>query len=109
MCPPSKKRKPKKRCKPEKPEEDTDIGPPCTEKQPYILPSQICPSCCYIKMQDPYAPCCCETKPPPCPPKCYRRQPREPICECDLCKKGVDSKCCELIAAFRTRANDFKT
>ncbi|XP_018392207.1 PREDICTED: sperm mitochondrial-associated cysteine-rich protein-like [Cyphomyrmex costatus] len=116
MCP-SKKRKPKKKCKPEKAEEDSDIGPPCIEQQPYILPSQICPksvSCCYIKMQDPYAPCCCETKPqpPPCPPKCYHRQPREPTCGCDLCKKSVESKFCEPIAAFRTAASDseyFKT
>lgn len=49
---PSKKGKPRKRCKPEKTEED--IGPPCTEQRSYILPSQICPktvSCCYIKMQ----------------------------------------------------------
>ncbi|XP_011704368.1 PREDICTED: uncharacterized protein LOC105459796 [Wasmannia auropunctata] len=109
---PSIKRKLKKECKPEKAEDD--IGPPCTEHpRSYILPSQICPktaSCCYIKMQDPYAPPCCETKPqpPPCPPKGYRRQPREPTCGCDLCKKNVDSKCCNPIAAFHTAASNFK-
>lgn len=104
----------KKSCKPEKAEEkDKGVGPPCTEQRPYILPSQICPktaSCCYIKMQDPYAPCCCETKPqsPPCPPKCHRRRPREPICGCDLCKKNIDNKCCDPIAAFCSAANDSK-
>ncbi|KAL6443961.1 hypothetical protein ACFW04_001737 [Cataglyphis niger] len=98
---PSKKERPRKKCTDSKLEKDEeiDIGPPCTEKRPYMLPSQICPktvSCCYIKMQDPYAPCCCDIKPqpPPCPPKCYRRQPRKPICGCDLCKRNVDSKCC---------------
>ncbi|TGZ48358.1 Uncharacterized protein DBV15_04523 [Temnothorax longispinosus] len=109
---PSKKGKPRKRCKSKQAEEE-DIGPPCTEQRSYILPSQICPktiSCCYIKMQDPYAPCCCETKPqpPPCPPKCYRRRPREPTCGCDLCKKRVNSKCCDPITAFRSAASDSK-
>ncbi|XP_039306353.1 uncharacterized protein LOC105207471 [Solenopsis invicta] len=108
---PSKKKKPRKGCKPEKAEEDIDIGPPCTEQRSYILPSQICPkttSCCYIKMQDPYAPCCCETKPqlPPCPPKCHRRRLREPTCGCDLCKKDLDNKCCGSFTAFRSAAND---
>lgn len=51
VCPPKKR---KKCTKPEKIEEEINIGPPCTERQPYIPPSQICPtidSCCYIKMQ----------------------------------------------------------
>lgn len=52
-CPSKKERK---RCTDSKLEKDeeTDIGPPCTERRPYMLPSQICPktvSCCYIKMQ----------------------------------------------------------
>nr|XP_012233790.1 PREDICTED: uncharacterized protein LOC105678763 [Linepithema humile] len=100
-CPPKKK----KRCtEHKKVEEEIDIGPPCTG-QPYISPSQICPKMvsCYIKMQDPYAPCCCETKPqpPPCPPKYHRRQLRESTCGCDLCKKeGIRSKCCSSTTAF---------
>ncbi|XP_011861412.1 PREDICTED: uncharacterized protein LOC105558385 [Vollenhovia emeryi] len=110
---PSKKRKTRKKCKLGQSDEDTDIGPPCTEQRPYYtLPSQICPkaaSCCYIKMQDPYAPCCCEPKsqPLPCPPKC-RRQQREPTCGCDLCKKSADSKCCDPIMAFRSAASNSK-
>ncbi|XP_072747898.1 uncharacterized protein [Anoplolepis gracilipes] len=98
---PFKKEKSRKKCtdsKLKKDEEEIDIGPPCIERRSYVLPSQICPktvSCCYIKMQDPYAPCCCETKPqlPPCPPKCYRR-PQKPICGCDLCERNIESKCC---------------
>ncbi|XP_012539080.1 sperm mitochondrial-associated cysteine-rich protein [Monomorium pharaonis] len=108
---PSEKRKQKKSCKSQETEEE-DIGPPCTEQRSYILPSQICPktsSCCYIKMQDPYAPRCCEIKPqpPPCPPKCRRPRPREPTCGCDLCKKDVDNKCCGPMVAFRSAINDF--
>ncbi|KAI4503381.1 hypothetical protein M0802_001603 [Mischocyttarus mexicanus] len=58
------------------------------------------PSCCFIKMQDPYAPCCCEPKPAPCPP--HHEEPREPICGCDLCKKGYpNDKCCDHREQFR--------
>ncbi|XP_020290188.1 uncharacterized protein LOC109857849 [Pseudomyrmex gracilis] len=96
-CPP-KMRKPKKNCTKPKPkmEEETEISLPCTEKRPYETSEQIC----YIKMQDPYAPCCCKTQEqlPPCPPKHYR-EPREPTCTCDLCKKkGIRSKCCDSTA-----------
>lgn len=53
---PSKKEKSRKKCTDSKlkKDEEIDIGLPCIEKRPYILPSQICPktiSCCYIKMQ----------------------------------------------------------
>ncbi|XP_076653034.1 uncharacterized protein LOC143359171 [Halictus rubicundus] len=77
------------------------------KKSPYTPPSQFCPpvkSCCYIKMQDPCAPCCCETKPklPPCPPKYGPQEPREPICGCDLCQKNPNNdKCCDRNRAFR--------
>ncbi|XP_033327611.2 uncharacterized protein LOC117221075 [Megalopta genalis] len=84
---------------------------PSGKRSPYVLPSQICPdsnkSCCFIKMQDPCAPCCCETKPklppcPPCPPKYGPQEPRQPICGCNLCQKDPNnSKCCDKNRAFR--------
>ncbi|XP_066600136.1 uncharacterized protein [Prorops nasuta] len=76
----------------------------CPKPKPYISPEEICPSitipptCCFIKMQDPCAPCCCDTRPPPkiCPPKKYPLPKRKPTCECDYCKQGHASpKCCD--------------
>ncbi|XP_015428677.1 PREDICTED: uncharacterized protein LOC107185498 [Dufourea novaeangliae] len=77
------------------------------DKLPYTPPSKMCPtvkSCCYIKMQDPCAPCCCDTKPklPPCPPKYGPQEPRRPICGCDLCQKNPDNdRCCDRNRGFR--------
>ncbi|KAI4492697.1 hypothetical protein M0804_002488 [Polistes exclamans] len=70
----------------------------------YKAPSEMCPPreppCCFIKMQDPSTPCCCEPKPAPCPP--YHEEPREPTCGCDLCKKGYpNDKCCDHREQFR--------
>ncbi|KAL0107768.1 hypothetical protein PUN28_014800 [Cardiocondyla obscurior] len=92
VCPSEKR---KKKCKPEQ-ADDLDIGPPCAGRS----------ASCYIKMQDPYAPCCCETKPqpPPCPPKSHRRRSREITCGCDLCKKDIEGKCCFLTTVFRNIA-----
>ncbi|XP_076277044.1 uncharacterized protein LOC143207454 [Lasioglossum baleicum] len=85
-----------------------DLRDPSGEKKSlYTPPSQICPpikSCCYIKMQDPCAPCCCETKPklPPCPPKYGPQEPRQPICGCDICQKNPNNdKCCDRNRGFR--------
>ncbi|RLU22406.1 hypothetical protein DMN91_004684 [Ooceraea biroi] len=108
---PSRKKKPRKKCtepNSKKIEEEVDIGPPCTEEEPCKLPSPKKASYCYIKMQDPYAPCCCEARPqlPPCPPKCHPRPSQRLICGCDLCKKrNIDNKCCGSTATFR-RASD---
>ncbi|XP_012271591.1 uncharacterized protein LOC105694973 [Orussus abietinus] len=78
----------------------------CPEPEPFIGRAQVCPdeyvppTCCYIKMQNPCAPCCCEDKPeskaPVCPPKCYPEVPREPSCGCDSCQKSfAERKCCD--------------
>ncbi|XP_076756700.1 serine protease inhibitor 3/4 isoform X3 [Xylocopa sonorina] len=78
-----------------------------SEEPPYVAPSQICPPikpCCYIKMQDPCRPCCCETKPkiPPCPPTHESQESREPMCGCDLCRRHPgNEKCCDKNRAFR--------
>ncbi|XP_078044387.1 uncharacterized protein LOC144473890 [Augochlora pura] len=81
---------------------------PSGKRSTYAVPSQICPdsnkSCCFIKMQDPCAPCCCETEPklPPCPPKYGPQEPRQPTCDCDLCQKDPNNnKCCDKNRAFR--------
>ncbi|XP_017755111.1 PREDICTED: uncharacterized protein LOC108547212 [Eufriesea mexicana] len=110
-CPPRKKKGKKRLENGEKllDEEKKDI--PQSEsslpKKSYTSPSEICPaveSCCYIKMQDPCRPCCCEetTKPLPCPPKQGPQKPRESVCGCELCQKNPDNeKCCDKNRAFR--------
>ncbi|XP_012169462.1 uncharacterized protein LOC100649305 isoform X1 [Bombus terrestris] len=111
-CPPKKKKK-----KPDEElskgvklsDEDTKDGvdPSSSKKLPYQRPSDICPdvkSSCYIKMQDPCRPCCCDDKPkpPPCPPNSRPQQSREPICGCELCQKNPNhEKCCDKNRAFR--------
>ncbi|CAK9796414.1 hypothetical protein ANTQUA_LOCUS775 [Anthophora quadrimaculata] len=102
-CPPKKKKGEKESSD----EDKTDIEPAIPKKSPYVPPSQICPSikpCCYIKMQDPCRPCCCETKPkpPPCPPRRGPPEPREPVCGCELCQKNPgNEKCCDKSRTFR--------
>nr|XP_031846480.1 uncharacterized protein LOC116433016 [Nomia melanderi] len=80
---------------------------PDEKESPYTPPSRVCPtvkSCCYIKMQDPCAPCCCESKPKlsPCPPKYGRQESRQPTCGCDICQKNPgNEKCCDRNREFR--------
>ncbi|XP_076397268.1 uncharacterized protein LOC105663411 isoform X2 [Megachile rotundata] len=84
------------------PDDPGSPGAPGTgPRSPYDSPDKVCPSMkpeCFIRMQDPLAPCCCDTKPkpPPCPPKQGPQEPREPICDCDLCQKNpYHEKCCD--------------
>ncbi|KAK2581793.1 hypothetical protein KPH14_002268 [Odynerus spinipes] len=81
--------------------------PPSSDGRDYTPPSQICPPreppCCFIKKQDPCKPCCCETTQAPCPANSpFPDPPREPMCGCDLCKKGYpNDKCCDHRETFR--------
>ena len=78
------------------PKTDSETDP---KTSPYTSPGQICPPVkprCFIKMQDPCAPCCCETKPKPLPCPPGPQEPREPICGCELCQKNPNhEKCCD--------------
>ncbi|XP_046746857.1 sperm mitochondrial-associated cysteine-rich protein-like isoform X2 [Diprion similis] len=77
--------------------------PGCPEPKRPLQPEEFCPNigkpkppeCCFIRMQDPCAPCCCPP-PPQCEDECHRGPKRDPICGCDLCKKKQcpDGKCC---------------
>ncbi|CAL7941299.1 unnamed protein product [Xylocopa violacea] len=103
-CPPKKKKGVDQyKAKPE----EKDKNRIKSSEEPYVAPSQICPvikPCCYIKMQDPCRPCCCDTKPkiPPCPPTHKSQEPREPMCGCELCQKDPgNEKCCDKNRAFR--------
>lgn len=85
---------------------DTNCHSGCREPKRPLRPEEFCPDfgkakpppsppCCFIRMQDPCAPCCCPA-PKKCEDECYPGRKRDPICGCDLCKKKLcpDGKCC---------------